>query len=152
MIAALFFDPTRDVGGTPAGGNYQVRPGFREHSRVRSFETKPRCAEASEQKVVKMYGPGETQLFDFVRPSQGFCETERLCGVSRVIVGQYPHSRIAAKAPASLALACDFSSEKIARMRDELPVPLRMKATRSFKLGHPPGLGARQLRPVHRVA
>jgi hypothetical protein len=90
MIVALFFDPTCDVGGTPAGGNNQVRPGSSEYSRLRSFETKPRCAEASEQEVVEMYKPGETQFFDFVWPTQGFCETERLCGVSRVIVRQVP--------------------------------------------------------------
>ena len=103
MIVALFFDPTCNVGRTPAGGNDQVRPGSSEYSRVRSFETKPRCAEASEQEVVKMNKPCETQFFDFVWPTQGFCEAERLCGVSWVIVRQYPHSGIAVKVTASFA-------------------------------------------------
>jgi len=50
-----------------------------------------------------MYKPGKTQVFDFVWPTQGFCETERLCGVSRVIVRQYPNNGIAVKATASFA-------------------------------------------------
>ena len=44
MIVALFFDPTCDVGGTPAGGNNQVRPGWSGYSRLRSLQTKARCA------------------------------------------------------------------------------------------------------------
>jgi hypothetical protein len=100
MIVALFFDPTCDMGGTPAGGNNQVRPGSREYSRLRSFETKARGAKHSQQYVVKMNKRGETQCFHFVWPTQSFCEAERLCGVSWVIVSQYPHSGIVAKATA----------------------------------------------------
>src|SRR5574342_593212 len=103
MIVALFFDPTCNVSGTPAGGNHQVRPGLTEYSRLRSLETKARCATHSQKRVVKMNERGETQCFHFVWPTQGFCEAERLCGVSRVIVRQYPHSGIAVKATASLA-------------------------------------------------
>src|SRR5262245_5551147 len=90
MVVALFFDPTCDMGGTPAGGDNQVRPRWSEHSRPRSFETKARCAKHSQQHVVKMNKRGETQCFHFVSPTQGFCEAERLGGVSWMIVGQYP--------------------------------------------------------------
>src|SRR4029453_19135055 len=103
MIVALFFDPTCDVGGTPAGGNNQVRPGSSEYTRLRSLQTKARCAKHSQQHVVKMNKPGETQCFHFARPTQGFCEAERLCGVSWVIVRQYPHSGIAVQPTASFA-------------------------------------------------
>ena len=54
MTVALFFDPTCDVGGTPAGGNNQVRPGSSEYGRLRSLQTKARCAKHSQQHVVKM--------------------------------------------------------------------------------------------------
>jgi hypothetical protein len=103
MTVALFFDPTCDVGGTPAGGNNQVRPGSSEYGRLRSLQTKARCAKHSQQHVVKMNKRGETQCFQFVWPTQGFCEAERLCGVSWVIVSQYPHTGIAVKAMASFA-------------------------------------------------
>jgi hypothetical protein len=101
MIVALFFDPTCDMGGTPAGGNNQVRPGSREYSRVRSLQTKARCAKRSQEHVVKVNKRGETQCFHFVWPTQGFGEPERLCGVSWVIVSQYPHGGIVVKATAS---------------------------------------------------
>ena len=103
MIVALFFDPTCDVGGPPAGGNHHVRQWPTEYSRLRSLQTKARCAKHSEQEVVKMDKPGETQCLYFVRPTQRSCETERLCGVSWVIVGQYPQTGIAVKATASFA-------------------------------------------------
>ena len=145
MIVALVFDPTRDVGRTPARRNHQARPRWSEYSRLRSFEAKPGCPETSEEEVVQMYAPAEMQLFDFVGPTQGFCETERLCGVSRVIVRQYPHNGIAVKAAASFAGLCDFSPPAIARMHDQLPVFLWVAATRSFEVLHPPGLRARAL-------
>jgi hypothetical protein len=103
MIMALFFDPTCDMGGTPAGGNHHVRPGLTEYRRLRSLQTKARCAKLAEKKVVEMNKPGETQCFYFVWPTQGFRETERLCRVSRVIVSYYPYSWTAVKATASVA-------------------------------------------------
>src|SRR5215510_1921400 len=118
ITVALFFDPTCDVGGTPASGNNQVRPGPSEYSRVRALQTQARCAKHSEQEVVKMDKPGETQCLYFIRPTQGFCEAERLCGVSWVIVSQYPYGGIAVKATASFQRLSDFSPPGIARMHD----------------------------------
>jgi hypothetical protein len=63
MIVALFFDPARDVSGTPTGGNNQIRPGPSEYSRLRSLQTEARCAKHSEQEVVEMNESGETQSF-----------------------------------------------------------------------------------------
>ena len=118
MTVALFFDPTCDVGGTPACGNNQVRPGSSEHSRLRSLQTKARCAKHSQQHVVKMNKRREAQCFHFVWPTQGFCEAQRLCGVSRVIVSQYPHSGIAVKATASFVCLSDLSPPGIAGTHD----------------------------------
>src|SRR5690349_19980464 len=98
LLVALFFDPTSDVGGTPARGDHQVGPGSSEYGRLRPFETQAGCAKTSEQEIVEIYKPAEIQFLDFVGPTQRFCETERLCGVSRVTVCQYPHRGIAVKA------------------------------------------------------
>src|SRR5262245_10584420 len=109
MIVALFFDPTCDMGGTPAGGNNQVRPGSTEYSRLRSLQTKARCAKHSQQHVVKVNKRGETQCFHFVWPIQGFCEADRLCGVYWVIYGKSSRSGCVINALGSLYCHCDMS-------------------------------------------
>jgi hypothetical protein len=103
MIAALFLDPACDVGATPAGSNHQIRPWSREHSGPGALQTKARRAKDSEEEIVQMNEPGETQSLDFVWPTERVREPERLCGVSRVIIGQYPDSGIAVEATASFA-------------------------------------------------
>src|SRR5947208_17022192 len=68
MTVALFFDPTCDVGGTPACGNNQVRTGSSEHSRLRSLQTKAHCAKHSQQHVVKLNKLRHAQRCRLVSP------------------------------------------------------------------------------------